>query len=82
MNDVSEHEQLWYMGEIEREVFEHSFLRSLEERDGLKLGEGSTCYVHTHQFSWALYGPSVTFRDMSRQELDVRTQKQNRHEGW
>lgn len=30
-------------GEIKKEVVEHLFPRSLEERDGLKLGEGSTC---------------------------------------
>lgn len=38
-------------------------------------------YVHTHCSSWVLYSTSVSFKDMSMQESDVKTEKQNRHEG-
>lgn len=48
----------------------------------LEAGRRQHMYVHTHHFSWVLCSHSVTFRDTSMQELDVRTEKQNNEGCW
>lgn len=53
------------MGGIERERVEHPSAQEFRGEGWPEAGRRQHMYVHTCRFSWVLYSPSVTFRDMS-----------------